>query len=274
MSLKQLDTNFNNLKMLVQSFFPEGACDLSSVVSAEDQQQEIELLKQTLGGERFFFIIDMPEFEIVQSFGVNRWLGYSDDHFMLNDYWENVVHPQSKNSLLLIAHQLYGSLCTGMYPLQFMVQRYSSRIALKHRDGHYVLVKKTSSVFDYNSKNCLTKYLNEFTVIGEYNGEPIEPRMYNSFGDREIEKEKEILSKTMQRFMDMKIFSAKELQTARILAYDVDASQNSIAQKFDVSRHTVDTFYRRFLEKARAFFGKEFRSATEAAVFLRKGGLL
>lgn len=274
MALKQLDTNFNSLKTLVQSLFNEGISDLSSIVPIEDQQQEIELLKQTLGGERFFFIVDMPEFEIIQSFGINRWLGYSDDDFRLGDYWENVVHPQCKKSMLLIAHQLYSSLCTGKYPLQFMVQRYSTNIALKHRDGHYILVKKTSSFFDYNSKNQLTKYLNEFTVIGEYNGEPIEPRMYNSFGDREIEKEKEILNKTMQRFMEMKIFSAKELQTARILAYDVDANQNSIAAKFNVTRHTVDTFYRRFLEKARNFFGKEFRSATEAAVFLRKEGLL
>lgn len=274
MSSKNLDTNFKNLRTLVQSFFNDEPRNLTSVVPKDDQHQEIELLKQTLGGERFFFIVDMPEFEILQSFGINRWLGYSDNDFNLDDYWENVVHPQSKNSLLLIAHQLYGSLCTGMYPLQFMVQRYSSRIALRHRDGHYILVKKTSSVFDYNNKGQLTKYLNEFTIIGDYNGEPIEPRMYNSFGDREIEKEKEILSKTMQRFIDMKIFSAKELQTARILAYDVDASQNSIAEKFDVTRHTVDTFYRRFLEKARNFFGKEFRSATEAAVFLRKEGLL
>ncbi len=274
MSTKQLDTNFKSLKLFVQSLFTQENSHLPEMVSPQDQQQEIELLKQTLGGERFFFIIDLPEFEIGQSFGINRWLGYSDDQFTLEEYWENIVNPQCKNSLLLIAQQMYGSLCSGTYPLQFMVQRYSSRVALKHRDGHYILVKKTSSIFQYNSKNHLTKYVNEFTIIGEYNGEAIEPRMYNSFGDREIEKEKEILSKTMQRFIDMKIFSAKELQTARILAYDPEATQSTIAEEFDVSRHTIDTFYRRFLEKARNFFGKEFRSATEAAVFLRKEGLL
>jgi len=274
MSTKHLDTNFSSLKTFVQSLFYEGSANLPEMVLPEDQQQEIELLKQTLGGERFFFIVNLKEFEIVQCFGINKWLGYSDGQFRLQEYWETVVHPQSKNSLLLIAHQLYASLCSGMYPLQFMVQRYSSRVALKHHDGQYVLVKKTSSIFQYNSKNQLTKYLNEFTIIGEYNGEPIEPRMYNSFGDREIEREKEILDKTMQKFLDMKIFSTKELQTARILAYDPDATQNSIAVEFDVSRHTIDTFYRRFLEKARNFFGKEFRSATEAAVFLRKEGLL
>ncbi|HMC99181.1 MAG TPA: hypothetical protein VKH37_03480, partial [Ferruginibacter sp.] len=261
-----------NLRDFVQGLFKEG--EHLPIVPKAEQQQEIELLKQTLGSERFFFVIDLKEFEIVRSEGINRWLGYPDGQLKLDDYWETIVHPQCKKSTLLIAQQLYGSLCSGMYPLQFMVQRYSTRIALKHRDGHYVLVKKTSSVFQYDRTNHLLEYLNEFTIIGDYNGEPIEPRMFNSFGDRENEREKEILERTMKNFLDMKVFSAKELQTARKLAYEQNATQNSIAEEFNVSKHTVDTYYRRFLEKARNFFGTEFQSATAAATFLKKEGLL
>jgi hypothetical protein len=262
-STKNIDTNFYTLQSYVRFLFDSYPVHPVKMVSLEEQKQEIELLKQTLGGERFFFIIDMADFEIYQTIGINQWLGYSDIQFSLRDYWENIVHPQCKKSLLLIAHQLYSSLCIGKYPLQFMVQRYSSRVALRHRDGHYLLAKKTSSIFQYDDKNRLLSYLNEFTIIGDYNGESIEPRMYNSFGDREVEKEKEILEKTMEKFLEMKIFSAKELQTARILAYNSNATQSSIAKEFEVSRYTVDTFYKRFLEKARNFFGKEFRSATE-----------
>jgi hypothetical protein len=256
MGVKHLSTSFNDLKDFVQALFKNETEGFNEMVSEEDQLQEIDLLKQTLGGERFFFIVDMPTFEITQTFGVNKWLGYSDGQFNLHEYWEKVVHPQCQKSLLLIAQQLYGELCTGTYPLQFMVQRYSSRIALRHRDGHYLLVKKTSSVFQYDSSNRLLAYLNEFTIIGDYNGESIEPRMYNSFGEREIEKAKEIMDKTMQRFMDMKIFSAKELQTARILAYDPEATQHTIAANFNVSRHTVDTFYRRIsgLQQKQLYF--------------------
>jgi hypothetical protein len=274
MNSKHLNTDFTNLKELVQSLLHDREDILPNVVSKEDQQQEIEFLKRTIGGERFFFTIDMAEFEIAQAYGINKWLGYSENQISLYDYWEEIVHPQCRKPLLLIAHQLYSSLCRGEYPLQFMVQRYSSSIALRHRDGHYLLAKKTSSVFQHDSKNRLLGYLNEFTIIGNYNGEPIEPRMYNSFGERETVKEKEILEKTMQRFLNMRIFSAKELQTARILAYNPEATQNSIAEEFGVTRHTVNTFYRRFLDKSREFFQKEFRSATEAAIFLRKEGLL
>lgn len=274
MSAKQFDTSFNDLKVFVQSLFQEQGKIGKGVVTEEQQMQEVELLKQTLGGERFFFIVSLPDFEIINIVGVNRWLGYSETQFTLEDYWEQVVHPQCKNALLLIAHQLYGSLCAGMYPLQFMVQRYSTRIALRHRDGHYLFVKKTSSIYQHDAQNHLLAYVNEFTIIGEYNGESLEPRMYNSFGDRETEKEQEIMNRAMERFLDMKVFSAKELQTARKLAYEWDCTQQSIADAFNVSKHTVDTFCRRFLEKARRFFGKDFRSANEAAVFLRKEGLL
>jgi hypothetical protein len=274
MSPKSIDTDFYSLRKFVQSLFETFPDDSIKMVSLEEQKHEIELLKATLGSERFFFIIDMPDFEIFQTAGISKWLGYSDNQFKLHDYWENVVHPECQISLLMLAHQLYGSLCTGIYPLQFMVQRYSSKVALRHKDGHYLLAKKTSSIFQYDNKNRMLSYLNEFTIVGSYSGEPLEPRMYNSYGEREFEKEKEILDKTMKKFLEMKIFSPKELQTARILAYDIDATQNSIAKEFNVSRYTIDTFYKRFLEKARIFFSKEFHSAAEAASFLRMEGLL
>jgi len=129
MSTKNLDTEFKTLKHFVQSLFSEGYSDFQKMVPVEEQEQEIDLLRQTLGGKRFLFIVDMVDFEICKIVGINRWLGYSDDQFSLHYYWDSVVHPQCQKSLLMIAHQLYGSLCTGKYPLQFMVQRYSSRVA-------------------------------------------------------------------------------------------------------------------------------------------------
>jgi hypothetical protein len=274
MRKKHLDTDFATLQAYVRSLFNTHPDNLQRIVTLEDQRQELESLQQTLGGERFFFIIDVPDFEILQTVGINKWLGYSDKQFTLYDYWENVVHPQSKKSLLLIAYQLYTSLCAGVYPLQFMVQRYSTKIALRHRDGHYVLAKKTSSIFQYDEKNRLLGYLNEFTIIGDYNGEPIEPKMYNSQGFRETEKEQEIMKKTMEKFLQMRVFSVKELQTARLLAYQPEITKETIAQTFDVAKNTVDTFYKRFLAKSRDFFGQEFESAKEAAIFLKKEGLL
>jgi hypothetical protein len=274
MRKKHLDTDFSTLQAYVRSLFNAQPNNLQRMVTSEEQLQELESLKQTLGGERFFFIINVPDFEILQTVGINKWLGYSDNQFSLYDYWENVVHPQSKNSLLLIAYQLYTSLCSGKYPLQFMVQRYSTKIALRHRDGHYILAKKTSSIFQYDIKNRLLGYLNEFTIIGDYNGEPIEPKMYNSQGYRETEKEKEILEETMKKFLKMRVFSVKELQTARLLAYQPDITKEIIAKKFAVTKNTVDTFYKRFLAKSREFFGQEFESARDAAVFLKREGLL
>jgi hypothetical protein len=274
MSRKDLNTDFSSVKHFVQSFFDEDLNALSPVVPKEEQLRETTLLKETLGSERFFFVIDIPDFEIKEAHGINRWLGYSDSQFSLQYYWENVVHPECRKPLLMMAQTLFAALCKGVYPLQFMVQRYSGKIALKHRNGHYVYAKKTSSIFQYDDQNRLLGYLNEFTILGDYNGEPIEPRMYNSSGERETEKEQAMLAKNMERFLEMKIFSAQELQIARKLAYEPEITQQEIADQFNLSRHTVDTYYKRFLVKARDFFHKEFRSATETAVYLRREGLL
>lgn len=271
---RKLNTDFDELKNLVTSFFDENQSKMKFMVSLEKQQQEINLLNETLGNERFFFIVNLLNFEIQEVHGLQRWLGYSEKGFTLKQYWNQLMHPGQKQSLLLIARQMYEVLCKGTYPLQFMVQRFASLVPLKHRNGIYLLAKKTSSIFQYDDKNKLTAYLNEFTIIGDYNGEALNPRMYNSYGDKETAKEKEILKKTIASFLKMKIFTIGELQTIRKLAYNPGITQSEIAHELELSVHTIDTFYKRFLRKAREFFNVEFLTVLDAAVHLRKEGLL
>lgn len=274
MAAVKLSTDFSSLSNSVHDLFMDDHAAIQPQVEEADQRREISLLKETLGGERFFFIIDMLSFEIAESYGVGKWLGYPDNEFTMKFYWENVVHNESRKTLMMMGQQLYGLLCRGTYKLQFMVQRYSSLVALRHRNGNNLLVKKTASVFQYDDRNRLLAYLNEFTIIGEYNGEPLEPRLYNSGGERESQKELVILQQLMERFIDMKVFSAKELQVARKLAYNPGITQTEIALQFNVSKYTIDTYYKRFLEKARNFYNRNFVSALEAATHLRKEGLL
>ncbi len=274
MTLKVSDIDFDTLKDEVLSFFKEDHSTLVKVVPLEKQQHEVDLLKETLGSERFFFVIDLLNFEIQEVYGIQKWLGYSEKEFSLKQYWNQVMHPSRKQSLLLIARQLYETLCKGAYPLEFMVQRFASLTPLKHYNGHYVLAKKTSSTFQFDTGNRLTAYLNEFTIIGEYNGEALQPRMINANGEKETEKEKEIMQKAIACFLKMKVFTVNELQCIRKLAYNPDITQAEIANELNLSPHTVDTYYKRFLIKSRDFFSKEFRSVLDAALHLRHEGLL
>lgn len=263
--------DFSYLKGYVTSLFP--AEDIDFKVPVYEQEQEANLLKETIGGERFFFVVDLLSFEIKEKAGIQRWLNYSENSFTLSQYW-SIVHPGKRESLMLIALELYKALCTGQYPLSFMVQRYSSLIALKHYNGHYLLAKKTSSVFQYDRHNRLTSYLNEFTIIAPYNGEPLLPKFFNKWGETELKGNSEVMKAVIGKFIEMKKFSVKELQTARKLAYMPGITQAEIAGEFNVTPSTIDTYCKRFLIKARDFFHYHFTSAIEAALYLKNEGLL
>jgi len=242
-------------------------------VTPEQHEKEITSLKETLGSRRFFFVTNLESYEAEYVHGVERWLGYSERDFTMKKY-QDILHPGRKKAAMMIAMHIYETLCRGQYSLNFMVQRYSSLIALKHYKGHYVLVNKISSVFQYDVNNCLTACLHEFTIINdEYNGEPLAPTFFTSKGESD-KRGSDILQKTLEHFLKMKVFSPKEIQIARKIAYTPGIKQPELAILFDISINDLHQYYSRFLKKARDFFHRDFPNTLEAAIYLKKEGLL
>ncbi len=271
MAKLNIPENFEDLRSYVTGLFTQPLGKL--VVDITQQQREIELLKETVGGERFFFLVDLTSFEITECHGVQQWLGYPDKEFSLKQYW-SLIHPGKQKALMTVALQLYTTVCTGQVPLAYMVQRYSSMVAIRHYNGNYLLFKKNASIFQYDEHNRLLAYMNEFTRIGEYNGEPLAPNFFNSRGGEEKEHGDEVLRKTMQQFLGMKIFSVQELEVARKIAYQPGIRQAEIAVALDIAPSTVETYFKRFLAKAREYFHADFGTVQEAATYLRREGLV
>jgi len=276
MFANKFNTDFDSLQKFVSNLYSNYSGDPKQMVPRESQEKEIALLKETLmNNERFFFVVNVPEFKIEELSGIAKWLGYDERDFTLKQYWDRLMHPSRKASLSLISQQLYATLSKGIYTLEFMVQRFATQVPLKHRDGHYVLAKKTSSVFQYDKNNRLLGYIDEFTIIShEYDGTPMNPVMYNSNGEREMIKEKEIMTKVLERFLGMKVFSAGELQAMRVLAYNPQTTQAQMAAHLGLSVHTINEYSKRFLAKAREFYGIDFKTTLEAALYLKREGLL
>ncbi len=242
-------------------------------VSLELQQKEIDSLKETIGNRRFFFVTNLENYEIEHAHGIERWLGYSERDFTMKKYLDS-LHPGRKKTVLMVAMHLYNTLCKGEYTLNFMVQRYSSLIALKHYKGHYLLANKISSIFQYDKNNRLTACLHEFTIINdEYNGEPLAPKFFTSTGQDE-ERGIEILQKTVEHFLQMKVFSPKEIQVARKIAYNPGIKQSQLAEFLDIPVDDLHQYYGRFLKKARDYFHHDFNNTLDAAIYLKKEGLL
>lgn len=264
-------SDFDKLQEYVVSLFDEPAGP--GQVSKALQDDELKSIANTIGSQRFYFVVDMTSFEITQLGGIQRWMGYFEKEFSLKKYW-GLVHPGTQKSAHAVFLQMANVLCTGQFELEFMVQRYSSLTALRHSNGHYLLLKRTASVFQYDKANRLTGYLNEFTIVGPYKGESLSPSFFTSKGEAESQRGDIIMRKVMENFLGMKIFSVNELQVARILAYQPGVSQQKIAEMLGVSPNTVDTYNKRFLKKSREYFHVDYSTALEAAQYLRDTGLL
>lgn len=263
--------NFDELRNYVIGLFPEKLAPMSVV--GDIQNQELEALSRTIGSKRFYFVVDMRTFEITKVEGVQRWLGYSDKEFSLKQYWK-LVHPGLQKSVHSVFVQMAEILCSGRFKLEFMVQRYGSYIAIKHYNGDYLLLKRIASVFQYDKENRLTEYLNEFTILDIYNGEPHTPDFFTNKGEQELERGKIVMQQVLENFLGMKIFSFNELQVARILVYQPGITQKEIAAVLNKSPYTIDTYCKRFLEKARDYFHSDFPTVVDAAAYLFKNGLL
>lgn len=264
-------SDFEKLKNYVISLRADEVSTLA--VSPKLQQNELSSLERTIGSQRFFFVVDLATFEITYQAGVERWLGYHEKDFTLKQYWK-LVHPGLQKTAHIVFVQMIDILCSGRFSLEFMVQRYSSLTALRHYNGGYLLLKRTASVFQYDTDNRLTEYLNEFTVVGKYNGEPLSPFFFTDKGKPEDDRGKIVMQQVLEKFLGMKIFSVNEFHVARLLAYETGITQKKIAAILNKSPNTIDTYCKRFLNKARAYFHFEFSTAIEAAIYLQKNGLL
>lgn len=263
--------DFDSFKSHVISLIPPSP--IQYVVTKEQQEKEIASLKETIGSRRFFFVTNLENYQIEQPYGIERWLGYSERDFTMKKYLD-ILHPGRRKTVQMIAMHIYNTLCTGKFVLNFMVQRYSSLIAMKHYKGHYLVANKVSSIFQYDMNNRLTACLHEFTIISEeYNGEPLGPKFFNATGEDE-KRGMEILQKTVEHFLQLKVFSPKELQVARKIAYEPGIKQKQLAELLEIPVDDLHQYYNRFLKKARDFFHLEFNNTVEAALYLRKEGLL
>jgi|GEM_PF-4039553 len=280
MPKQHFNTAFDQLREEVLSYYNEPPENYVPVVSEERQQQELNLLKDTVHHERFFFSVNMFTFEIEHSAGIDKWLGYGENDFTLKKYWNHIVHEGNKKALLLVSNVMYKLLGTGFYPLEFVVQRFTGVIALKHYEGHYIVARKASSVFQYDQKNRLLSYIDEFTIINnnveeeELTSQSFAARITNVRGINETDKEDEILSLVTKSFNKLKVFTEQEFQLLRQIAYTPGITRAVLAGKFNITVNTISTVYSRLLTKAKQFFDKDFATVESVSRYMKNEGLL
>jgi hypothetical protein len=145
-----------------------GLSNVSETITEQNQLEEIESLKSTLHHERFFFVVNIKEFRLEHIYGVDSCLGYQS--FTINDYI-GCIHPGSLSIVMAMAETAMD--LSKKEKVSFMGQRFIVLVPLKHKSGHYLLVKRVLSPWQIDTEGRVTSYLNELVIVGNYEGEPL-----------------------------------------------------------------------------------------------------
>jgi hypothetical protein len=262
----------DELRKLLYKLLPPDQ-EYDPVIKQEQQQVQLNALDETVSDECFYFVFDLLICEISSIQGVEKWLGYFRQEFTVNRYL-NCIAPEQSIQFNMIAHSMYQLLCKGVFKLQFYTQKYISLIALKHYSGEYFVFKKTTSVFQYDTKNRLLAQLNVFNKIGPYEGTPLNARITEISGLQKDEFERLVFEMTLKVFMEKKFFSPKEFEVLKQYARNSEINSNQLASLLDVAATTIDTYNKRILQKAKETFTNQFSNAKEVALFLKTEKIL
>lgn len=243
-----------------------------TMVPAEMQQEEIELLKGTFHYEKMFFVINACTVSIEQANGITRWLGFREGQFTIEKYY-SVIHPSYLAAQMAGMYELFEFSMSGKVPVQFMGYYFTDMIALQHASGHYRLFKRMIIPFQHDDKSRLLSYLNEFTLIGQCNSKPYCTRITDRLGNA-VEWQDDYFTGIKTFFEKQSIFSSQELRILYKFASDPSISSADVAVMFKVKENTIITYKRRILFKAQHFFQRRFKTAREVAAYLQEYRLI
>lgn len=236
--------------------------------------EEVKSLAETIKYERFFFVVDVLTQSIKYPHGLLQWLGYKDEEFTFEKY-SSIIHPNHIEAVFLLAKSIFAFSNSNLFYLEFMKEKYVIDVALRHAKGHYVLVKRTLSCWQYSpNQNIITAYLNEFAVWGEFdeeNSKGIRPRLTDLYGGKLNIYDMAVRDSSFKTLESNKRFSVQELRILRKYAYNPAITANDVAVSFKIKISSVETYNRRILTKFNNIYPNEqVKSAKEVASFLRK----
>lgn len=229
--------------------------------------------KKETGNERFHFTVDVFSYSISNCSGVNKWLGYADNRFFVKDYLSTIHYSHA------VIHTLYALALFDFFaqeiitPEEILQLTYVSPIALLHSSGKYFYCKKESRPTKVTRDGKIAEYLNEFTVIKEFNDELYDFRVYGPGGQRH-DLQKKIIALAKKNFERKSGFSVQELRILKRYASSEKSTSEKIATGFKIERSTVLTYNKRILNKTEDLFGYRFDNAQKAASYFKAAHLI
>jgi len=263
---------FTSSKAFAKELFPNPE-KMKFSVSAEQQQTELKRIKEGLRYEQFFCIIDMLNFEMKYAAGFEA-LGYNSSQVSLKDYFKMIKVDGIVQLMQLLGRETFK--LSHLDIINFMRPKFITTIPMIHTDGRTLLIKRTISPWQVTTEMQIVEYISEFTVIGEYNGEPINPRIEDV-----NPAAKEIYDRVVNKMLAVQPhfknpFSPKETLLLKYYNENEGNSPQVTAGENNITVQTLYDYNKKILSKAKKFFGENvaFTSAKMVAKHLKDNGFL
>lgn len=242
--------------------------DYEPTIMEEEQAKILKKLEESTIRGKFSFVIDGITAKTKHCLGIERWLGYPDKTFSLQQYLE-INHPAHG-----IAYWMYGSCLWDFLKVHKEIVRFYDvtavfNLALKHANGKYLLCSCDATFFQISASGIVTEFCYEFTVLKDFDGEDFSIKFFDNTGYRNdllviLNKAKK------EKFKSIKLFSEQEMRILNRYAYNENSNSKSIAASFKIDKKTVLKHNTNILDKAETFFFKRFDSAKNFALYLKK----
>jgi DNA-binding CsgD family transcriptional regulator len=261
-----------------KAFYAQLLTDTLPTVSAEEQAVELASLQNVLQYDRhrqhFFCVINLKDFTLEHIHSIDKCLGYAD--FDMFQYIDS-LHKESLPVIMKIAEASIQLL--NKDAVQFLSPKLVAYVAIRHAKGHYLYVKRILSPWQINANGQVTAYLNESTIIKEYDGAAYQvtiqgvtnPTEKEGLLRKEVSEKIEAEASPTQRFEEKALpFTVTDIRLARLLHYHQPRLDNKdIAKKLNVTESTLVTYRRDLMQRASNYFKeKSFHDSADVAKYL------
>lgn len=241
------------------------------VVTPEEQKQRLDALRGVGNLEQFFFVLNLQDYKTRYGHGIHRWLGYSDN--MTMDAYMSIQHPATVRFHIEYGKILVSKITKGEISADFMHSSFTGLQAMQNIDGRYLLVKRTSSIFQYNQKREVTEYINVFNIIRTYENEPyqfgsfnLSPSVEQAIRQYIRERLPKILPFSDQEFQLMEIYARQPTLTEK----EASALLKSKKSEQRVQPNTIKTYKQRICVKAKNYFHRPFKNMDEVVDYMKE----
>lgn len=272
MKKKLPEDEFSKMKAFAKELFPNPE-EIETFVPKSVHEQEINRINQGIRAEQFFFITDMLDFEIKFTTGLET-IGYHSESFDLKQYFNIIESDGILPLMTLLGRETFKM--ASLKIISFLKPKYIVLLPIKDNNGQVLLTKRVISPWQFTPEGKITAFLSEYTIIGQYRGEGLNPRFLDVIPEAKAEFDRIVSMMLASQPHFKNPFSPKETLLLKYYNENKDNPPQTTADENNITIQTLYDYNKKILSKAKKFFGENiaFTSAKMVAKHLKDNGFL